>query len=310
MLASVTITLNPAIDRTVLIPGFTAGATNRVESMHSHAGGKGINVASALSDLGHRVAVSGFLGHDNTAIFERLFIAKKLEDRFVRIPGSTRQCIKISHSEQSEITEVNFPGLTPSPNDIEFFQAMVGALDAQWFVLSGSIPEGVSADIYQHLIRTLRARNKKILLDTSGEPFALALEAVPHIIKPNLHELSTFVGKPLKTDAEILEATHPLLDLGIELIIVSLGAEGALFITKTQTLKATPPQVNVRSTVGAGDAMVAGIISAQLQNLDLETTARLATACSLDAIQQLGPGLNSRQSVDQYRDQVTIIHHH
>ena len=306
MLDVVTITLNPAIDRTVLIPGFTAGATNRVESMHSHAGGKGINVASALSDLGHRVAVSGFLGHDNTAIFERLFTTKHLEDRFVRIPGSTRQCIKISHSEQSEITEVNFPGLTPSPNDIEFFQAMISALDAHWFVLSGSIPEGVSADIYQHLIHSLRNRGKKVLLDTSGEPFALALETAPHIIKPNLHELSTLVGNPLTSDAEILEAAHHILDRGIELVIVSLGAQGSLFINKTQTLKAKPPQVNVRSTVGAGDAMVAGIISAQLQGLDLEGTARLATACSIDAIQQLGPGLNSRQSVDQYRDQVMI----
>lgn len=306
MLDVVTITLNPALDRTVFIPDFTAGATNRVESMHSHAGGKGINVASALSDLGHRVAVSGFLGHDNTTIFERLFAAKRLEDRFVRIPGSTRQCIKIFHSEDSEITEVNFPGLAPSPNDIEFFHAMIGALNAEWFVLSGSIPEGINTNIYKHLIQTLRSRGKKILLDTSGEPLALAIENAPHIIKPNLHELSTLVGKPLNSDAEILEVAHHILDRGIELVIVSLGAQGSLFISKTQTLKAKPPTVNVRSTVGAGDAMVAGIVSAQLRGLDLEAAARLATACSIDASQQLGPGLNSRQSVDQYRDQVMI----
>ncbi len=185
----VTITLNPAIDRTVKIANFTAGAVNRVESVQSHPGGKGIDVASALADQGYRVAVTGFLGRSNAGAFEELFAGKKIADEFVRIAGQTRIGIKISDPARSETTDINFPGPKPSPNDITMFQEKVAKLEAGWFVIAGNIPPGVPATIYYDLVKSLRARGIQFVLDASGESFPLALAAAPNVIKPNISRI-------------------------------------------------------------------------------------------------------------------------
>src|SRR4051794_15138192 len=115
----VTVTLNPAIDRTVTIPNFAAGKVNRVEQMQQNPGGKGVNVASILADYGHAVAVTGFLGGENCASFEELFARKRIADQFVRIAGQTRVGIKISDSVQQQTTDINFPGQAPTPADLD-----------------------------------------------------------------------------------------------------------------------------------------------------------------------------------------------
>jgi len=302
----VTITLNPAIDRTVSIPGFRAGETNRVESMQSHAGGKGINAAAVLADLGLRVAVTGFLGRDNPVLFETLFGSKKIEDRFVRLAGNTRQCIKIYSPETSEITEVNFPGLLPRENDLEFLFAMISALDARWYILSGSLPDGVPVSVYAELITKLKQKGKKVLLDTSGQALISAVQATPTIIKPNRDELATLTGKAVHNHDEIVASVQPLLQSGIEQIIVSLGSEGALFINAEQHLLAIPPKVEVRSTVGAGDAMAAGVVAAIERGFPLADEARFASACAVNAIQHLGPGLSSSHEVETLYQEILI----
>ncbi len=143
----VTVTLNPAIDQTLSIPGFAAGRVNRVAESRSHAGGKGVNVACFLADLGVEpgieVIATGFLGTENEEIFAETFAQKGITDRFVRLPGSTRVGIKIV--DGAETTDINFPGLTPTEEDLEkLFQAMAGLAEpGRWFVLSGSVPAGV-----------------------------------------------------------------------------------------------------------------------------------------------------------------------
>ncbi len=130
-----------------------------------------------------------------------------------------------------------------------------------------------------------------MVLDTSGEPLTAALAAAPRIIKPNIHELEALIGAPLSNEAAIIAATRELLATGIALAVVSMGSAGALFITAGEALRAVPPRVTARSTVGAGDAMVAGIVAAQARGYDLEATARLATAFAVDAISRVGAGL-------------------
>ncbi len=173
----VTITLNPAIDRTVTIPSFTAGAVNRVESVRSNPGGKGVNVASALADNGHDVAVTGFLGRANAGAFEELFSQKKIADHFVRIGGQTRIGIKITDPVRGETTDINFPGPAPSEADVSMLLSQVAALEAEWFVVAGSLPPGVDPGIYRDLVAQLRGRGSKVLLDASGESLPLALAA-------------------------------------------------------------------------------------------------------------------------------------
>lgn len=302
----VTITLNPAIDRTVMIPSFTAGAVNRVESIRSSPGGKGVNVASALADNGHDVAVTGFLGRANAGAFEELFSQKKIADHFVRIAGQTRIGIKITDPVRGETTDINFPGPAPSEVEVAMLLSQVAALEAEWFVVAGSLPPGVDPGIYRDLVANLRGRGSKVLLDASGESFPLALSAQPTAIKPNIHEFEDYLGRSLASEKEVAAAARELTARGIELVVVSMGKDGACFVTPNEAVIAHPPAIEVKSTVGAGDAMVAGILSGQLQKLSLGECARLATAFSIDSLSRLESGLSSRRAIQAAMPKVAV----
>jgi 1-phosphofructokinase len=304
----VTVTANPAIDWTLTIPDFSAGSVNRVEHQRSNPGGKGINVASALADYGHAVAVTGFLGRDNIALFEALFSAKGIDDHFVRINGETRVGIKISDPARQQTTDINFPGPSPTPGEIESLLKRLEGLAAQsrpWFVLAGSLPPGVESTIYRDAVHKLKSDGCRVLLDTSGEALKHALDARPEVIKPNLHELESLIGGGLSSNREIIEAARSLLATGISLAVVSMGADGALFISAEQAILARPPNVKVRSTVGAGDAMVAGVLAGQLMGLPLSETARLASAFSLDLLSR-DDLFTSKTRIDALMDEITL----
>jgi 1-phosphofructokinase len=302
----VTITLNAAIDRTVVISNFTAGAVNRVESVRSNAGGKGVNVASALADNGHDVAVTGFLGRSNAGAFEELFSRKRISDHFVRIAGQTRIGIKISDPVRTETTDINFPGPAPSEAEVAMLLSQIAALDAEWFVVAGSLPPRVDPGIYREIIARIRQGGRKILLDTSGPPFPLALEAKPTAIKPNIHEFEDYVGRALPDETDVIAAAREVIGRGIELVVVSMGKKGACFVTANESVMARPADIEVKSTVGAGDAMVAGVLSGLLQKLSLGECARLATAFSIDSLSRLESGLSSRSAIEAAMRQVAL----
>ena len=306
----ITVTLNPAIDQTLTIPDFTSGAVNRVERLRTHAGGKGVNVASMLADHGFNVAATGFLGCENAAPFEELFARKNIGDHFVRLDGQTRTGIKISDPIRGETTDINFPGLAPSPHDLAALHERIDKLamhDDVWIVLAGSVPPGIDPDIYRELIERFRGRGRKVVLDTSGEALRLALEAVPYIVKPNIHELEDLLGRKLTTRESIVEAARHFTARGTELVTVSMGAEGALFITDDDLVFAQPPNISVCSTVGAGDAMVAGIIAGHLRNLPLADCARLATAFSVDVLTRGQSDLSSFDAIQTIVQRVTLL---
>jgi 1-phosphofructokinase len=303
-----TITLNPAIDQTVAIPNFQAGAVNRVAWEQSDPGGKGVNVASFLADFGYPIAVSGFLGKDNAEIFQAFFTQKQIDDRFIRIAGKTRVNVKIVDEVQQQITDVNFPGQTAIESDIQSLIQTVDQLTAEydWFVLSGSIPAGIPTQIYAELIDRLRAKNKTVVLDASGDSFREAISAAPYAVKPNIHELEEVLETTLTTEAEVIQAARNLLAKGIHLVVVSMGEKGAMFVEADDVVFARPPQVEVKSTVGAGDAMVAGVVTAKLRGLPLADCARLATAFSLGALTQIGPRLPPIAAIEAHMPHVTI----
>jgi 1-phosphofructokinase len=301
-----TLTLNPAIDLTVSVPNFRASQVNRAQSSQADPGGKGVNVASWLADYGFAVAVTGFLGVDNDQIFRRLFEQKRIDDRFVRIAGSTRTGIKVVDLVNQSTTDINFPGQTPSPADLAQLTAIIEALatDHDWLVFSGSVPAGAPLSAYRDLIERVKGRN--VLLDTSGEPFRLAVAATPTVIKPNVDELSEYLDRPLETEAAILAAAHEFIRAGVQTVVVSMGKQGALFVEADQAVHAMPPEVTVKSTVGAGDAMVAGIVAGKSRGLSLAECARLATAFSVDAISHLGSGMSSPEAVSAHMPEVAI----
>jgi 1-phosphofructokinase len=311
-----TITLNPAIDHTASIPNFQAGEVNRVEWEQIDPGGKGINVASFLTDFDVPVSVTGFLGKNNATLFETFFTEKKIQNRFVFVNGNTRVNIKVIDEAQNQVTDINFPGLVPTESDITSLFQIVNDLvnECDWFILSGSIPTGLSPNIYGTLIHQLKQQGKTIVLDASGESLRQAIPFAPYAIKPNVNELQELVGKSLEDERSIIQAAEDLIDRGIQCVVVSMGAKGALFVDSSGSLQsnrsevicARPPQVEVVSTVGAGDAMVAGFVIGKLRNLSLSDCARLATACSIAALSQIGPRLPPKATVESWMANVTV----
>jgi len=302
-----TVTLNPAIDQTVGVDGFQMNTVNRGQTMQFDAGGKGVNVASFLADYGHATAVTGFLGQENADIFEQLFARKRIDDQFVRIPGRTRIGVKIVDEANQQTTDINMPGLLPTSeamnNLLETIEGLAASYD--WFALSGNLPPGVPATIYATIITQLKRHGKQVVLDTSGEALREGARAGPTIVKPNVDELQQLTGQSLSDEAAVEQAARQLLG-DIRLVVISMGERGALFVDAATTLIAIPPLVLVKSTVGAGDAMVAGLIAGQVQGLSLPDCARLATAFSLGTITRLGSELPATETLQMYSDQVSI----
>lgn len=302
----VTLTPNPAIDLTVAINNFTPGQVNRVLNTRSCPGGKGVNVAAALADFGHTVTTTGFLGAGNCILFEKMFKEKKIHDRFIRLDGSIRSALKITDALRQETTDINFPGLNPGPADIRSLHETILRMDAPCFVLAGSLCPGLPENFYRNLTLALKDREKKVVVDTSGEALRHAVEAAPDLIKPNIHELGMLTGLSLATTKDVIEAARSLLNKGIRQVVVSMGAQGACFVTRDSILVAVPPEIAITSTVGAGDAMVAGLVAAQLAGLSPEDSARLATSFSLSALSHEGPGLTSPEAVRAFMPDITL----
>jgi 1-phosphofructokinase family hexose kinase len=306
----VTVTLNPAIDQTLSIPGFAAGRVNRVAASRLHAGGKGINVACFLADLGLPVAVTGFLGFENQTLFERCFEGRHIADRFVSVDGFTRVGLKIVDERTGETTDINLPGLTPTRDELTDLFERIAELAGPggWFVLGGSVPDGIPAGVYAEMIASIHALGGRVVLDASGAPLreAMAGAATPEILKPNVEELAELVGRPLATPVDVRAAAEFLLERGVRLVVVSMGADGALFIDRDRALLARPPKVAVQSTVGAGDAMVGGIVYAKIHGLPLPDLARFATASGAYAVTRIGPGIADREAHRKLIERVEV----
>lgn len=301
-----TLTLNPAIDLTISVPNFRIGRVNRALSSQADPGGKGVNVASFLADYGFEVTVTGLLGAENDQIFRRLFEQKGIIDRFVRVTGGARPSIKVIDPSNQATTDINFPGEAPDAASLARLTVIVEELAAScdWLVCSGSAPAGAPLSVYRDLIA--RAAGTNVLLDASGEAFRLAVTAAPTIIKPNLEELSEYLGCTLDDETAVLAAARGFLSDGIKTVAVSMGRQGAIFVEDHEAVHAAPPEVVARSTVGAGDAMVAGIVAAKSLGLPLDECARLATAFAVDAISHVGSGMSSMDAVTAARAGVAI----
>jgi 1-phosphofructokinase len=299
----VTVTLNPAIDRTIAVERLVLGSVHRAVSSQSNAGGKGVNVAGCLADWGVRPIVTGILGRDNAAPFEAFFASKGVDDRFVRAPGETRTNIKIADLSTGDTTDVNLPGLAVAATTYDAVrEVLADAVRAGTLVVvAGSLPEGLPPETVANLVADLDRLGARIVLDTSGAPLARVLapeaEHLPHAVKPNRAELEDFAGRPLASAAAVVDAARALVRRGIGLVVVSCGADGAYFVTADEALVARLPPVAALSTVGAGDAMVAGLVAGLAADAPLAEIARLGVAFAAAKLAGVGPNLPSAKTV-------------
>jgi 1-phosphofructokinase len=296
----VTLALNPAIDETIELDRLVPGAVNPARGAVRHAAGKGINVAACLADWGAAVAATGLLGRVNEDAFRALFEAKGIADRCTRIPGETRTNIKLLDHATGATTDINLPGAPVTPDALAAASAALLDEAEATAVLSGSLPPGVPADIYASLVGALSARGVRTVVDASGAALSAVLAAPvpPHAIKPNRHELQGWAGDTLPDIAALLDVARRLVARGVALVAVSMGEDGALFVDAGGAVVVRPPSVAVTSSVGAGDAMVAGIAAGLADALPLEALARRAAAFSAAKLRQIGAGLPPRAEVE------------
>lgn len=301
----ITVTLNPAIDQTITIDRLTVGEVHRAESVHYNAGGKGIMVASCLAEWGlTELSATGLLGEDNADIFIKALDDKGITNQFIKVPGSNRTNIKIV--DQEDTTDINLPGIKGSESALgKVIQKVQG--DYGLVVISGSLPETLDKDTYQTMIQQIPPKSR-VILDASSDALIYALKGqrVPYCVKPNALELSQWAEKTLTTDTEILGEAVKLLDLGIQIVVISMGSSGAYFLSKEGVFKAYLSAPKIVTTVGAGDAMVAGISAAIREGGNLERIARLGTAFSVSTLGFIGPHLDEKSIVEDLASRVQI----
>ncbi|MGY3900850.1 1-phosphofructokinase [Aeromonas lusitana] len=302
-----TITLNPALDLTTRLEALALGEVNLVSEGNLRAAGKGINVAMVLKDLGREVGLSGWLGADNQQSFVSLFAERGLADHFVRVAGSTRINVKISE-QSGRVTDLNLPGLHISDEAVEALEAAIDELTphADWFVLAGSLPKGVEPAYCARLITLLKAKGKKVIFDCSGAALKAGLRAAPTLVKPNLEELEQWAERPIKTLKDQAECARALQADGIEHVVVSNGAEGLIWFGPDGIWQAVPPRMQVVSTVGAGDSLVAGLAHGLSLGWAPEQTLRLATAVSALAVSQVAVGFSDIRVLTPLLEQVRV----
>lgn len=302
-----TLTLNPALDITVSLDSLRAGQVNRSQAQHSHAAGKGLNVAQVLADLGHSVTVGGFLGRDNLQPFEALIEWRGFADCFVRVAGETRSNIKLVEANGC-VTDINGQGpeVDAASRSALMRKLLQIAPGHDAVVVAGSLPRGIDPQWFAELLGQLKAQGLKIALDSSGEALRAGLQAAPWLVKPNTDELAEVLGHSVTDRAEQQQAASQLLASGIEHVVVSQGEHGVSWYRAGAVLHAQPPQVRVASTVGAGDSLVAGMVHGLLQGEAPAQTLRCATAIAAQAVTQVGFGIRDSAQLEQLQAGVHI----
>jgi 1-phosphofructokinase/tagatose 6-phosphate kinase len=306
----ITVTLNAAIDNTLSVPHFRLGARHRAVDKRAAAGGKGINVARALKCLGQPVIATGFAGGvTGTRVIEYLTGESVLND-FVRIGEESRTSTVLIDPTTGEQTEINEHGPRVSEAELELFREklMYLAPGADICVIAGSMPRGIATEFYGELVTDLRKAGVVTLVDAEGDVMEQALRAEPDMIAPNVLEAEELIGREFSDDEDLAAAPAELRSLGARdaVITSSDGCWAVLDSDPEVTLHVRAPELDPITTVGSGDALVAGLVSARYIGLTGDSALRYAVACGAESTQHFGAGTLDRASVDQLVDRVEV----
>lgn len=294
-----TVTLNPALDKTLIIEGFGVDKVNRAKSARIDAGGKGINVSKAIAILGSRSVAYGIATGDTGDYILGYLAERGIESRFTRSPGRTRTNLKIVDPIAKTHTDINEAGPRIDQAALEELERVLfeDASPSDIFVFSGSAPEDCPPDIYARWIERAAAAGARSVLDADGELLVRGAQARPDLMKPNERELERLAGRALVDDASRIAAVRALLTpRGIAAI--SLGADGALFVDSRRALKAAGIAVEAASTVGAGDTMLAAIVICMERGCGIEEMAGPAIAAATAAVEAGGSAAFSAAAVE------------
>ncbi|MBS2029063.1 MAG: 1-phosphofructokinase [Deltaproteobacteria bacterium] len=304
-----TLTVNPAVDLTAWVPRFQLGEVNRSRAAQLDPAGKGINVSRMAHRLGWPTVAFGFLGGHTGDMVQAALDAERVQSHFVRVPGETRIDVTVvdgaSHGSTSLYNagpKVDEGALRELLETLDFWMQAGRVL-----VLAGSLAPGVPDDVYARLIARARTHGVRVVLDASGPCFLSGLEARPDVIKPNVREAEALLGRPLGDRAAIVAAARELVARGLGAAVISMGGDGAICATAEAAWHVRPPRVEVQSTVGSGDSMVAGIAVALARALPLHQGLRLGTAAGAATAMRPGTALGTADDVARLAPDVELV---
>jgi 1-phosphofructokinase family hexose kinase len=275
-----TVTPNPGLDRTLTVPAILHNEVLRASEVRSDAGGKGFNVARALKALGMESTALGFLGGALGRRLEEELARLGVAGAFTPIAGETRTNFVVTTPDGNDHVKVNEPGPVIAAEELAAFHHLVAARirPGDFWVMSGSLARGLPEDFYASLIRVVQWRGAHAVLDASGSALVAGLAAAPYLVKPNALEASQAVGVAIDGEEDAYRAAQTLLDRGVQMVALSLGADGLLLADPHRSVRVRPPVIRALNTVGAGDALLAGLVWALALGYPLEEAARWGVA--------------------------------
>jgi 6-phosphofructokinase 2 len=303
----VTLTINPTIDLSTSVDEVTPEHKLRCDPERRDPGGGGLNVARVIRELGGEALALYPRGGPTGDLLEQLLEQKGLRRWPITISGHTRENFTVADRKSHREFRFVMPGPTLSEKE---WQACLEALstvaaDAEYMVASGSLAPGVPVDFYARVARVARKQNTRLVLDTSGEPLRAALEEGVFFAKPNRKEFRDMMGAQIDDPAAMAAAARSFLEKGrVELLVVSMGADGALLTTRDGQFRATPPPVETHSSVGAGDSFVGGMTLGLARGQLPQEAFRWGIACGTAALITEGTDLCRRMDVERLLTQV------
>ncbi len=295
-----TITFNPALDKTIQVDALDYGKVNRVGHFREDLGGKGINMGRILGGFGIETKHVIVLGQDNQKAVLEFFEKDGMQLEYLSVAGYTRTNMKIVERAKNQTTDINEAGLEVSAKDIQELFAMIdeAAKDSDYLVMGGSLAKGMPTDMYGQIARRY-GHMCRVVIDADDDVLIEGLKGRPFMVKPNIHELENALNRKLTTLEEIVTAARDLIDqYGVEIVVVSMGKEGSLVVTRDTMHRQGTYPTEVVSTVGAGDSMVAGFIYGLIHEMGLDKSLAFASACSSLTIEVEGyPKLDLQEAM-------------
>jgi 6-phosphofructokinase 2 len=304
----VTITLNPSLDQHITVDGLVVDGTNRWSRLHRYAGGKGIDVSRAIHEMGGRTIAYGFIGGTIGRAVEILLDREGVPFSFTPIQRETRTNFIITDSKTSHQTRIDAPGPHISKREWERFRRKMLRIrpSPDLIVAGGSVPPGISNDVYYTMIMEAKSFGIRTILDSDSQWLAEGVKAKPYLIKPNIEEAEGLLNRELPTEEAIIKAALDLVEIGIEIAVISRGKDGIIAASKKEIIKAVSPPVKVRSAVGAGDCTIAGLALKLANDEPLLEACRLAVALGTAAVLTPGTELAHRSDVERLLPQVKV----
>ena len=305
----VTVTANPAVDRSAVVDQVKIDVKLRMHSVQRDAGGGGINVSRAIAKLGGSSRALFVCGGVEGTILEELLAQENIDAVPTRIAGAVRENLTVVEESSDKQYRFGMPGPELTADEVERFEAAIhdAMRPGAWIVGSGSLPPGVLTDFYAKLAARAKENDCRFVVDTSGDALAATVREGAFLIKPNLRELASLVGAQKLEDPDIRDAARKLVDGGrIANVVVSLGSAGALLVTSDGISRYSAPTVSVSSRIGAGDSMIAGIVGALARGSTMVDAVRWGVAAGAAAVMTPGTELCRRDDARRLREEVRV----